>query len=164
MIDRGEASGVEGRPQMIVLHGPNLNMLGRRSAEHYGRLTLEKIHLSVTAEAGLFEWEAVCHQTNCEGEFIELVQQYLDGDAFLVNPGAWTHYSYAVRDALEMASGPIAEVHISDIYEREEWRRKSVLEDLVDVRIWGRGLEGYLEAVRELIRVAERRERMGRSE
>src|SRR5660397_275270 len=96
MIDRGEASGVEGRPQMIVLHGPNLNMLGRRSAEHYGRLTLEKIHLSVTAEAGLFEWEAVCHQTNCEGEFIELVQQYLDGDAFLVNPGAWTHYSLSL--------------------------------------------------------------------
>lgn len=146
---------------LVMLHGPNLNMLGNRSEQHYRGLNLEQIESTVRGETESRGWLCACHQTNHEGTFIELVHEYLEAEALLVNPGAWTHYNYAIRDALEMAKGPLAEVHISNIYEREAWRAQSVIEDIADVRVWGKGLMSYLEAVRELIHIAGKREGTG---
>lgn len=136
---------------LVVLHGVNLNLLGERPAVHYGTITLPELEDVVRQEAGAWGWQALCFQTNHEGEFVELVQRFRTADAFLVNPGAWTHYSYAIRDALEMVQGPVAEVHLSAVEQREPWRRVSVLEDVAAVRVSGKGPAGYVEAVRRLV-------------
>lgn len=135
---------------LVVLHGVNLNMLGVRPAVHYGTITLAELEEVARQEAGARGWRALCFQTNHEGEFVELVQRFRTADAFLVNPGAWTHYSYAIRDALEMAQGPVAEVHLSAVEHREPWRRVSVLQDVAAVRVSGKGPDGYREAVHRL--------------
>ena len=89
-----------------------------------------------------------CRQTNHEGEYVEFLHQALDGaDGLVLNPGAWTHYSWAIRDAVEPFEGPVVEVHLSKVDEREEWRRMSVLEGLAIARISGNGFEGYREAL-----------------
>jgi 3-dehydroquinate dehydratase II len=150
--DRPDASGQ--RPLLVMLHGANLDLLGERPAQHYGTVTLAELERSVRAEAEVLGWRCECHQTNHEGEFIELVHRYRHSQALLVNPGAWTHYSYAIRDALELVSAPVAEVHLSDVTQREEWRRRSVISDVATVTISGRGPEGYVEAVRVLTRMA----------
>lgn len=142
------------RPTLVVLHGVNLNLLGERPVEHYGTITLAEIERTVVATAAELKWECVCHQTNHEGAFVEFVHRYRRAAAMIVNPGAWTHYSYAIRDALELVSGPVAEVHLSHIDNREEWRRVSVIADVMRLRVSGRGVEGYVEAARELIRLA----------
>ncbi|MCJ7796772.1 MAG: 3-dehydroquinate dehydratase [Thermoleophilia bacterium] len=142
------------RPTLVVLHGVNLDLLGERPAEHYGTITLAEIERTVAATAVELNWECVCHQTNHEGAFVEFVHRYRRAAAVIVNPGAWTHYSYAIRDALELVSGPVAEVHLSEIDNRENWRRVSVIADVVSLRVSGRGVEGYVEATRELIRLA----------
>jgi 3-dehydroquinate dehydratase II len=100
-------------------------------------------------------------QTNHEGEFVEKLHQLvIDGaDAAIINPGAWTHYSYALRDALELVTVPVAEVHLSDIESREEWRRVSVIADVVDVRVFGKGAPGYLEALEALAQLSAGRSR-----
>ena len=95
-------------------------------------------------------WDCLCLQTNHEGCFIEYLHEHRRADAMIVNPGAWTHYSYAIRDALELVRCPIAEVHLSDITAREEWRRHSVISPVATFTISGKGPEGYLEAVRRL--------------
>lgn len=136
---------------LVVLHGVNLNMLGLRPAAHYGTITLSQLEEVVRQEAGLRGWRTLCFQTNHEGEFVELVHRYRTADALLVNPGAWTHYSYAIRDALELAQGPVAEVHLSAVEQREAWRRLSVLEGVTAVRVSGKGPDGYREAVRRLV-------------
>ena len=93
----------------------------------------------------------VCHQTNHEGEFVELVHRYRrEAEGMIVNPGAWTHYSYAIHDALELVRAPIAEVHLSDVAAREAWRRVSVVADVAAFTISGQGPDGYVEAVRRL--------------
>lgn len=143
--------------RLVVLHGPNLDLLGERPAEHYGTITLPELERLVTSEVEKSGWECLCLQTNHEGAFIECVHEYRHDGALLVNAGAWTHYSYAIRDALELVSCPIAEVHLSDVSIREKWRHHSVLADIVDFTISGKGPEGYLEAVRRLIRLAEER-------
>ena len=139
------------RPTLVVLHGVNLDLLGERPVEHYGTITLTEIERTVAATAAALRWECVCHQTNHEGAFVEFVHRYRRAAAMIVNPGAWTHYSYAIRDALELVSGPVAEVHLSDIDTREDWRRVSVIADVVNLRVSGRGVEGYVEAARELM-------------
>ena len=138
------------RPLLVVLHGVNLDMLGRRPAEHYGSVTLSEVETSTAAEAEALGWDCVCHQTNHEGVFVEYIHQYRLSAALLVNPGAWTHYSYAIRDALEMVTGPVAEVHLSDITSREPWRRVSVISDVVTFTVAGQGPQGYKEAVHRL--------------
>jgi 3-dehydroquinate dehydratase-2 len=105
----------------------------------------------VTAEAVSYGWECRCYQTNHEGRYIEYLHEFRHADALLVNPGAWTHYSYAVRDALEIVDGPVAEVHLSDISAREEWRRHSVISEVVTFTVSGKGARGYIEAARLLI-------------
>ena len=136
--------------RLWVLHGVNLDMLGYRDPVHYGALTLAELERAVTREAETHGLMARCYQTNHEGELIERLHEIArEGtDAVLINPGAWTHYSYALRDALELIAAPVAEVHLSDVEAREEWRRRSVIADLAAVRVSGKGVDGYLEAVR----------------
>jgi 3-dehydroquinate dehydratase-2 len=144
-----------------LLHGVNLDMLGRRDPAHYGALTLPELEAYVADCAAARGFATRCHQTNHEGELVEKIHEIVhDGaDAVIVNPGAWTHYSYAVRDALEMVAAPIAEVHLSAIEGREEWRRHSVIADVAAVRVSGKGPEGYAEAVTALADMIAREER-----
>ena len=139
-----------------VLNGVNLDLLGRRDPARYGEGSLQDLETQVYAWAREFGLQARCRQTNHEGEFVEFLHAALDNaDALIVNPGAWTHYSWAIRDALEPFSGPVVEVHLSDIDAREEWRRSSVLEGLTTGRVVGEGVDGYRRAL-ELL--AERRD------
>ena len=140
---------------LAVLHGANLDLLGERPSAHYGTISLPDLQDMIAREAARLGWRCVCRQTNYEGEFIELVHEHRRAGALLVNPGAWTHYSYAIRDALEIVRCPIAEVHLSDINSREEWRRHSVISAVASFTITGRGPEGYLEAVRRVTSLAE---------
>lgn len=138
---------------LVVLHGANLDLLGERPAAHYGTVTLAELEDTVTREAERLGWRCVCLQTNHEGAFIDLLHEYRRVDALLVNPGAWTHYSYAIRDALELVRCPVAEVHLSDISAREPWRRISVISEVATFTVFGKGKEGYVEAVRRLLEV-----------
>jgi len=142
------------RKRFVVLHGVNLDMLGQRPSEHYGSLTLDELERALRDEAGRLGWRCVCLQTNHEGTYVEYIHRHRHAGALVVNPGAWTHYSYAIRDALEIAACPVAEVHLSDISTREDWRRHSVISPVVQVRVAGKGLEGYLEAMRSLSELA----------
>ncbi len=142
-------------PLLVVIHGVNLNLLGERPSVHYGSFTLGELEDRVREAAEARGYSVVFAQTNHEGEFVELIHRFRKkAAAFLVNPGAWTHYSYAIRDALELVKGPIAEVHLSQIEEREEWRRVSVIAEIARVRVMGKGPEGYVEAVDRLAAVA----------
>ena len=134
--------------RVAVLNGVNLDMLARRDPKLYGGLSLSKL------ESRIYEWAhgldliAECRQTNSEGEYVDWCHDALDwAGGVIVNPGAWAHYSYAIRDALELFSVPIVEVHLSDVDEREEWRRHSVVAELAARRIVGHGPEGYREAL-----------------
>jgi 3-dehydroquinate dehydratase II len=137
-----------------VLHGVNLDTLGQRDPEHYGRLTLAELERRVETFADELGLKASFAQTNHEGEYCELVHRARQSShALVLNPGAWTHYSYAIRDALEVAGLPAVEVHISAVDDREEWRRRSVISDLCVGRVQGRGVEGYRDAL-EMLREA----------
>lgn len=136
------------RNRVAVLHGVNLDMLGRRDPEYYGTLTLAELQTRVKRFAGDLDLEATFFQTNHEGEFVEYLHRLAErADAALLNPGAWTHYSYAIRDALELTGVPAVEVHLSDVDTREEWRRTSVLEGLVLEVVLGEGPDGYRRAL-----------------
>jgi 3-dehydroquinate dehydratase II len=139
-----------------VLNGVNLDILGRRDRGQYGRDSLQDLETQVYAWARELGLQVRCRQTNHEGEYVEFLHAALDNaDALVVNPAAWTHYSWAIRDALEPFSGPVVEVHLTDVDAREEWRRASVLEGLTMERITGEGITGYRKAL-ELL--AERRD------
>jgi 3-dehydroquinate dehydratase-2 len=139
-----------------VLNGVNLDMLGRRDPAQYGDGSLQDLETQIYAWARELELQVRCRQTNHEGEYVEFLHAALDNaDALVVNPGAWTHYSWAIRDALEPFAGPVVEVHLSNIDEREEWRRASVLEGLVVDRVVGDGFNGDRRA---LVLLAERRD------
>jgi 3-dehydroquinate dehydratase II len=135
-----------------VLHGVNLDALGRRDPEHYGDLTLNELETRVKRDGRALDLEVAFFQTNHEGELVERLHRLPDvADAAILNAGAWSHYSYAIRDALEIAGLPTVEVHLSDVHAREEWRRRSVFADLVIAKIVGKGADGYREAL-ELLR------------
>ncbi len=139
-------SGV--RHRVEVMHGVNLDALGRRQREHYGERTLAELELEVTSFARELGLAPSFFQTNHEGEFCESLHRAGErADALVLNPGAWTHYSYAVRDALEIADLPTVEVHLSAVDRREQWRRVSVIRDLCIGNVQGRGVEGYREAL-----------------
>ena len=134
-----------------VLNGVNLDVVGRRDPEVYGGLTLSQLESRIYDWARELEMNVDCRQTNSEGEFVDWCHDALEwADGVVVNPGAWTHYSYAIRDALEIFPRPVVEVHLSDVESREEWRRHSVIADVVSHRIVGKGPEGYHEALRHL--------------
>jgi 3-dehydroquinate dehydratase-2 len=134
--------------QITVLNGVNLDQLARRDPALYGGLSLNELESRIYEWAHALDITARCRQTNDEGEFVGWVHQaYDDADGVIVNPGAWSHYSWAIHDALDVLQVPIVEVHLSNIMEREEWRRHSVIEDLVAHRVIGKGPDGYREAL-----------------
>ena len=140
------------RGRVEVLHGVNLDVLSSRDPAHYGGLSLTELEVQVKRFADELGLEVAFDQTNHEGEYCELLHRAREvGDGLLLNPGAWTHYSYAIRDALEVAALPAVEVHLSNLEEREEWRRTSVIRDLCVGFVHGRGVDGYREAL-ELLR------------
>jgi 3-dehydroquinate dehydratase-2 len=134
--------------QIAVLNGVNLDVLHRRDPALYGGITLNDLETQIYAWARELGCTARCRQTNNEGEFVAWCHDALDwADGVVVNPGAWTHYSYAIRDALELLSVPLVEVHLTDLDQREEWRRHSVIAELATERILGRGADGYRDAL-----------------
>ena len=136
------------RNRVHVMHGVNLDQLGRRDPEHYPKVTLAELEERVKGWAQELGLEASFFQTNSEGEFCEELHQAGETqDGILLNPGAWTHYSWAIRDALEVAGLPAVEVHLSAVDEREEWRRVSVISDLCVATVSGQGVDGYREAL-----------------
>jgi len=130
------------------MHGVNLDQLERRKAAQYGALTLTELELQISEAAAELGLKTRFFQTNHEGEFVEHLHR-LDGlaDGIVLNPGAWTHYSYAIRDALELAALPAIEVHLSDVDSREPWRGESVIRELCVGRVTGKGPGGYREAL-----------------
>ena len=134
--------------QILVLNGVNLDVLGRRDHALYGGLSIDELETRIYHWANESGHTARCRQTNSEGEYIDWIHDAIDWQGgMIVNAAAWTHYSYAIRDALELLSVPFVEVHLSNIDEREEWRRHSVVTELAAKRIVGRGPDGYREAL-----------------
>jgi 3-dehydroquinate dehydratase-2 len=134
--------------QVVVLNGVNLDVLGRRDPSIYGGLTLSELETQIYEWAHELTLNVRCRQTNSEGEYIGWIHDAnTDVDGVIVNPGAWTHYSYAIHDALELIEVPIVEVHLSNVDAREPWRRHSVIEDLAAHRVIGKGPQGYREAL-----------------
>ena len=139
------------RNRIEVMHGVNLDQLLRRDPIHYGDMSFDELERWISAAAADLGLETRFFQTNHEGDFVEHLHR-LEGmvDGVILNPGSWTHYSYAIRDALELAGLPAVEVHLSDIDSREEWRRKSVIRDLCIARVAGKGRDGYRDALQAL--------------
>ena len=136
-----------------VLNGVNLDQLGRRDPALYGDASLQDLETTIYGWALELALQVRCRQTNHEGEYVEFLHAALDNaDALVVNPGAWTHYSWAIRDALELVPAPIVEVHLSDVENREDWRKASVLDGITTRRIVGKGPDGYREALEFLVR------------
>jgi 3-dehydroquinate dehydratase-2 len=131
-----------------VLNGVNLDLLGRRDTALYGDATLQDLETQIYGWARQLDLQVRCRQTNHEGEYVEWLHAALDGaDGLVLNPASWTHYAWAIRDAVEPFAGPVVEVHISNVDEREEWRHHSVLDGLTAGRVVGRGIDGYREAL-----------------
>jgi 3-dehydroquinate dehydratase-2 len=139
------------RNRVEVMHGVNLDQLGRRDPTHYGGLTFDRLEQTISEMAGELGLQVRFFQTNHEGEFVEHLHRLSDlADAIVLNPGAWTHYSWAIRDALEIAALPAIEVHLSDVEHREAFRRVSVVRDLCLTSISGGGVDGYRDALTRL--------------
>jgi 3-dehydroquinate dehydratase II len=139
------------RHRVEVMHGVNLDQLGRRPASIYGELSFDRLEQHVSGYAKDLGLQVRFFQTNAEHEFVEHLHR-LEGlaDAIVMNPGAWTHYAWAIRDALEIAALPTVEIHLSDVDAREEWRRVSVVRELCVATVKGQGVEGYRAALQRL--------------
>jgi 3-dehydroquinate dehydratase-2 len=134
--------------RIAVLNGVNLDVVGRRDPELYGGLSLGQLESKIYEWARELEVNVDCRQTNSEGEYIDWCHDALDwADGVVLNPGAWTHYSYALHDAVELFEAPVVEVHLSNVDEREEWRRVSLIAELAAARFVGKGSDGYREAL-----------------
>jgi len=139
--------------RVAVLHGVNFNVLERRDASIYGGISLAQLEQRISDWAHGLQLEPIFFQTNSEGEFCEYLHRSIDlADSVIVNAGAWTHYSRAIADALDVARLPAVEVHLSDVEARDDWRRLSVFEGLVLAKISGKGPDGYREALELLAR------------
>jgi 3-dehydroquinate dehydratase II len=140
------------RNRIEVMHGVNLDQLGRRDPAHYGTLTFDALERRISDVAGELGLQTRFFQTNHEGDFVEHLHR-IEGlaDGIVLNPGAWTHYSYAIRDALELTGLPAVEVHLSDVDAREPWRRESVIRELCIARVSGKGPDGYRDALGHLL-------------
>jgi len=137
---------------LLLIHGPNLNFLGRRDPKHYGNLTLENLQKVVKAEAKKHGFVMKCFQSNHEGELIDFIQKSAaSAKGMIINPGAFTHYSFALHDAIVDAELPAVEVHLSDITKRELWRRTSVTAPACIALLNGKKEKNYIEAVRLLV-------------
>jgi 3-dehydroquinate dehydratase-2 len=139
------------RTRVAVLHGVNLDLLDRRPAQHYGGLTFARLEHLIEQYARALALEPRFFQSNHEGEYVEELHNAPDyADGLLLNPGAWTHYAWALRDAVELTGLPAVEVHLSDVKHREPWRAVSVLEDVCVATVSGLGPEGYRSALERL--------------
>jgi 3-dehydroquinate dehydratase II len=139
------------RNRVAVLHGVNLGVLEQRDPEVYGGISLRELESRISGWARELGLEPIFFQTNAEGEFCEYLHRSPDlADAVIVNAGAWTHYSRAIADALELTGLPAVEVHLSDVDSREDWRRLSVFDGLVVAKVSGKGPDGYREALERL--------------
>lgn len=137
--------------RVAVLHGVNFDVLERRPAEIYGGLSLSQLEAKISDWAHELKLEPIFFQTNAEGEFCEYLHRSVDlADAVIVNAGAWTHYSRAIADALQMTGLPAVEVHLSDVEARDDWRKLSVFDGLVLAKVAGKGPDGYREALERL--------------
>jgi len=143
--------------KVLVLNGVNLNMFGKRDPAQYGTITLDEINASVVALGKELGADVTCFQTNHEGDMCERIHQgFADGvDAVIINAGAWTHYSYGIRDALAILKCPIVEVHMSNIHAREAFRHHSVLAEIAKGQICGFGVESYLLGLRAAVAAAK---------
>lgn len=141
--------------KLLVINGPNINFLGIREKGFYGTQSYEDLLLMLEAKAKEKGVEIETFQSNCEGEIINRIQKaYFDkADGIIINPGAYTHYSYAIRDALASVTVPKIEVHITNIHQREEFRHTSVTAAVCNGQIVGLGLEGYLLAVDAIVKM-----------
>lgn len=141
------------RDRVEIMHGVNLDQLGRRDPNRYGMLTLDRLEQRISSFGDELGLTTRFFRTNHEGRFVEHLHE-LEGlaDAIVLNPGAWTHYAWAIRDALEIAALPAVEVHLSDVGAREPWRRVSVVSELCVTTISGEGADGYRSA---LVRLKE---------
>ncbi len=143
-------------PRILVLHGPNLNLLGEREPEIYGRMTLEEVNEKIREFAAERGAEVRIFQSNHEGTLIDLIHEHRHwADGIVINPGALTHYSYALRDAIAAVGIPAVEVHLSDIGSREPFRRISVIRDVCIAQISGKGYRSYLEGIERLLEVLD---------
>ena len=143
--------------KILVINGPNLNFLGIREPAQYGTENYDTLCKKIEVAAEVKGDTVEVFQNNCEGAIIDRIQAaYSDGtEGIVINPGAYTHYSYAIRDALASITVPKVEIHISDITKREEFRRNSVTKDACDIQIYGQSLEGYLQAIDFVIQKAQ---------
>ncbi len=139
--------------KILMLHGINHNLFGKRDPKQYGKFTLDEINARLQRLGEELGVELEFYQTNHEGEMCERIHQafFEKVDGVMINAGAWTHYSYGIHDALEILEVPIIEIHMSNIYQREEFRRKSVFEDLVQGQIIGFGMKSYLLGLRAIV-------------
>ncbi len=138
--------------KILVINGPNLNMLGRRDREHYGTDTLESIEQALIEKGKALGCELIFFQSNHEGGIIDFIQEKASGaDGILINPGALTHYGYSLHDALVDSGLPVVEVHLSDIHAREEWRKISVISDVAIKQISGLKTKSYLSGLEALV-------------
>ena len=139
------------RNRVAVLHGVNLDALDRRPAQHYGGLTFAQLERRIEGYARELALEARFFQSNHEGEYVEEIHKAGDyADALLLNPGAWTHYAWSLRDAVEVSGLPAVEVHLSDVMSREPFRHVSVFEGVCVAKVSGKGVEGYRDALAAL--------------
>jgi 3-dehydroquinate dehydratase-2 len=139
--------------RVAVLHGVNFNVLERRDAAIYGGISLSQLEAKISNWAHELSLEPIFFQTNAEGEFCEYLHRSVElADSVIVNAGAWTHYSRAIADALELTRLPAVEVHLSDVEARDDWRRLSVFDGLVLAKVAGKGPDGYREALELLAR------------
>jgi len=139
--------------RVAVLHGVNFDVLERRDASIYGGISLSQLEQRISDWAHELGLEPIFFQTNSEGEFCEYLHRSVDlADSVIVNAGAWTHYSRAIADALELTRLPAVEVHLSDVEARDDWRKLSVFDGLVAAKISGKGPDGYREALELLAR------------
>ena len=136
--------------KILVLNGVNLDMLGKRDPQVYGGMTLAQLNCNVKAYANKLGAKVVCKQSNCEGKLVDILHR-TKCDGVLFNPGAYTHYSYALRDAIECMSIPVVEVHLSNIMEREDFRKIDVLEDVVAAKFYGKKTLSYFDGISFLV-------------
>ncbi|MCM3213921.1 type II 3-dehydroquinate dehydratase [Niallia taxi] len=144
--------------KFLMLHGVNHNMFGKRDPKQYGTITLEEINSNIQALANELQIEVEAYQTNHEGEMVEKIHEaFLNGiDGVVLNAGAWTHYSYAIRDALAILTVPVVEIHMSNIHSREEFRHTSVFADIATGQISGFGEESYLLGIRAAVAASQK--------
>ncbi|MHB8895128.1 MAG: type II 3-dehydroquinate dehydratase [Candidatus Geothermincolia bacterium] len=138
--------------RIVIINGPNLNLLGERDPSIYGSRTLDDINSDIAVRARELNVQVVFFQSNHEGALIDKIHaERKEADGFIINPGALTHYSFSLRDALEAVAVPAVEIHLSDISQREEFRRVSVISPVVWKTIMGKGPDGYLQALESLV-------------